>query len=74
MHWFLSHLIYLRLTKPTMQQYFHLSAKYLLYRYITPGFVGHSFRVEGETWYFFCQFIAVHFDLNLKYIFVSLCK
>jgi len=24
----------------------------LLYRYITPSFVGHSFRVEGETWYF----------------------
>ena len=27
----------------------------LLYRYITPSFVGHSFRVEGETWYFFAN-------------------
>jgi len=55
MHWFLSHLIYLSLTKPTMQQRFHLSAKQLLYKYITPSFVGHSFRVKGETWYFFAS-------------------
>ena len=40
------------LTKPTMQQCFHTSAKHLLYRYITPSFVGHSFRVEGETYFF----------------------
>jgi len=35
MHWFISHLIYLSLTKPSMQQCFHPSVKYLLYRYIT---------------------------------------
>ena len=35
MHWFVSHLIYLSLTKPSMQQCFHPSTKYLLYRYIT---------------------------------------
>jgi len=38
-----------------MQQRFHLSAKQLLYKYITPSFVGHSFRVKGETWYFFAS-------------------
>jgi len=57
-----------------MQQYLRPSAKHLLYRYITLSFVGHSFRVKGETWYFCRQFAAVHFDLKLKYIFVSLCK
>jgi len=55
MHWFLSNLIYLSLTKPTMQLCFHPSAKHLLYRYNTSSFVGHSFRVEGETWYFFAN-------------------
>jgi len=45
MHWFVSHLIYLSLTKPTMQQCFHPSAKHMLCRYIIPNFVGHSFRV-----------------------------
>jgi len=55
MHWFVSRLIYLSLTKPTMQQGFHPSAKHLLYRYITPRFVGHSIRVGGETWYFFAN-------------------
>jgi len=35
-----------------MQQCFQPSAKHLLYRYITPSFVGQSFRVVGETWYF----------------------
>jgi len=49
---FVSYLIYLSLIKPTLQQCFHPSAKHLLYRYITPSFVRHSFRVEGETWYF----------------------
>jgi len=34
---------------------FSPSAKYLLYRYITPSFVGHSFCVEGESWYFFAN-------------------
>jgi len=34
---------------------FSPSAKHLLYSYITPSFVGHSFRVEGETWYFFAN-------------------
>jgi len=53
MRWLVSNLIYLSLTKPTMQQCFHPSAEHLLYRYITPSFVGHSFRAEGETWYFF---------------------
>jgi len=65
MYWFVRHLIYLSLTKPTMQQYFHPSAKHLLYRYITLSCVGHSFRVKGETWYFFRQFTAVHFDIFL---------
>jgi len=37
------------LTKPKMQQCLHPSAKHLLYRYITPNFVGRSFRVKGET-------------------------
>jgi len=32
MHWFVSHVIYLSLTKNIMQQYFHPSAKLLLYR------------------------------------------
>jgi len=34
------------------------SSKYetLLYRYITPSFVAHSFRVKVETWYFFANF------------------
>jgi len=36
MHWYVSHLIYLSLTKPTMQQRFHPSVKHLLCRYITP--------------------------------------
>jgi len=31
--------------------------------YITTRFVEHYFRVKGETWYFFCQFIVVRFDL-----------
>jgi len=30
-------------------------SKDLLYRYITPSFVEHSSRVEGETWYFFAN-------------------
>jgi len=49
MRWFVSHLIYMGLTKPTMQQCFHTSAKHLLYKYITPSFVAHTFRVKGET-------------------------
>jgi len=32
MHWFVSHLIYVRLTKNIMQQCFHPSAKRLLYK------------------------------------------
>jgi len=43
------------LTKPTMQQRFHPSAKHLLYKYIAPSFVGHSFDVDGETLYFFAN-------------------
>jgi len=39
-----------------MQQCFHPSAKRLLYRYVTPSFVGHSFRVESET----CYFLSIH--------------
>jgi len=39
----------LTLTKPTMQQRCHPSAKHLLYKYNTPSFVRHSFRVKGET-------------------------
>jgi len=55
MHWFEGHLIYLSLTKPTMHQRFHPSPKHLVYNYITPSFVGHSFRVKGETWHFFAN-------------------
>jgi len=55
MQWFVSRLIYLSLTKPTMQQCFHPRAKHLLYRCITPSFVGHSFRIEGETSSFFAN-------------------
>ena len=61
-------------TKHTMQQCFHSSAKHLLYKHVKKirssvatssviGFVGHTFRVVGETWYFFCRFTVVHFDL-----------
>jgi len=32
---------------------FSSSEKHLFYRYMTPSFVAHSFRVRGETWYFF---------------------
>jgi len=32
-----------------MQQCFHPSAKLLLYKFITPHFVGHSFHVKAET-------------------------
>jgi len=42
----------LEFNQTTMQQRFHPSAKHLLYKYITPSFVGHSFRFKGETWYF----------------------
>jgi len=38
-----------------MKQRFDPSGKHLLYTYITPNFVGHSFSVEGETWYFFAN-------------------
>ena len=48
-------LIYLNLSKPTMQQCFHPSTKHLLYRYITPSFVGRSFHVKGVTCYFFAN-------------------
>jgi len=56
-----------------MQQRFHLSAKHLLYKYNTPSFVGHSFRVKGDI----CTFLPIHrcaISFNLKYIFESLCK
>jgi len=73
MPWFVSHLIYLSLTKSTMQRRLDPSAKHLVQTDITPIFVGHSFRDKGETWYFLpihcCEFL-----FNLKYIFVSLCK
>ena len=53
----------LSLTKPTMQQRFHPSAKHLLYKHNTPSFVGRSFRVKGEICTVpFRQIIAVHFD------------
>ena len=38
-----------------MQQCFHPTAKHLFYKYTTPSFVGHSFRVKDETWYFFAN-------------------
>jgi len=51
-----------------MQQRFHPSAKHLLYKYNTPSFVGHSFRVKGETGtVLFCQLTAMHFDLSQIY-------
>jgi len=47
-----------------MQQRFHASAKHLLYKYNTPSFVGHSFRVNIETCtVLICQFTVVDFDL-----------
>jgi len=47
-----------------MQQRFHPSAKHLLYKYMTPRFVRHSFCVKGETCaVLFRQFTVVHFDL-----------
>jgi len=52
---FVSHLIHLNLTKPTMKQRFHSSGKHFLYKYITPSFLGHSLGVKGETWYFFAN-------------------
>jgi len=55
MYWFGSQLIFLSLTKPIMQYRFHPCAKHLLYKYITPSFVGHFFRVKGESWYFFAN-------------------
>jgi len=36
-----------------MQQCFHPNP--LLCSYITPSFAGHSFRIGGETWYFFAN-------------------
>jgi len=64
-HWFVSHQIYISSTKHTMQQCFHPRAKHLLYRYVTPSFARHSFRVNaGETWYFY-QFTVVHFHFCL---------
>jgi len=66
MQWFVSHLIYLSLAKPTMQQFFHPSAKHLLYRCITPSFVGHSFRAEVKL-RLFCQFTVVHFDSQIYF-------
>jgi len=51
-----------------MQQCFHPSAEHLLYKYITPSFVGHSFGVKGVTWYFLLGHRCA-FWFNLKYIF-----
>jgi len=62
MHWFVSHLIYLSLTKPTMQQHFHPSAKHC--------FTSTSHLVLLDILFVlkvnlgnFCQFTVVHFDL-----------
>jgi len=41
-----------------MQQRFHPSAKHLPYKYITPSFAGHSFRVKGEIWQ--ATFLPIH--------------
>jgi len=74
MHWFVSYLVYLSLTKPTMQECFHPSAKHCLYRYITPSYwldIIFVLKVKLGT------FLRIHrcrFSFNLKYIFVSLCK
>jgi len=73
MHWFVSHLICLSLTKPTMQECFHPSAKHLLYRNITPSIVGLLFVLKVKLG----SLLPLHlcaFSFNLKYIFVSLCK
>jgi len=59
----LSHLIYLSLTKPTVQQCFHPSAKHLYYKCITSSFVWQSFRSERWNLVLFCQFAVVHFGL-----------
>jgi len=45
-----------------MQQSFHPSVQHLLYKYITPNFVGQPFRVQGET-VRSCQFTVMRFHL-----------
>jgi len=75
-HGFASHLICLSLTKPTMHQCFHPSAKHLLYRYVSPSLAVFLFvlmQVKLGTFLPIHRY-AVWFVFNLKYIFVSLCK
>jgi len=62
MHWFVSHMIYLSSTKPTVQQCFHPSATHFLCKYTTPSLLDILFvlMVKLGT---FCQFTVVHFDL-----------
>ena len=68
-YWFVSHLMHLSLTKPTMQHCFHPNTKHLLYKYMTPSFASHFFCVNsGKTWYLFailplCILISVQSQL-----------
>jgi len=55
-----------------MQQCFHPSAKHLLYRYVTPSFAGHPFRVSaGETCYFF-YFCLISNVFSCRYASITL--
>jgi len=66
MHWFVSHLIYLSLTKPTMQQCFHPISKHLLYRCITPSLLDILFVLKVKV-RLFCQFTVVRFDSQIYF-------
>jgi len=73
MHWFHSHLIYLSLTKPRMQQCFHPSAKHLLTSTSHLVLLDILFVLKVKL----ITFLRIHrcaFGFNLKYIFASLRK
>jgi len=52
MHWFVRHLIYFDLHTAAM---FSSTCEAFALQIHPTRFVGHSFRVEGETWYFFAN-------------------
>ena len=52
---FVSHLIYLSFNQTHNAAMLLSKCETFFYRYITPNFVGHSFRVEGETWCLFAN-------------------
>jgi len=61
MHWFVNHLIYLGLTKPTMQQRFHPSAKHCFTSISHLVLLGILFVLKVKLG-IFCQFTVVHLD------------